>query len=406
MSKPEKQVPPKSLESHVAKLLDVRVTWLSENEVEKSERTAKHLDTTEDKLFCKQYYMDALNVCMQQLDKYDENLVKSFCDHHNSLGTFKVKSFVDRTSLKLANLDAMLDFMFTKPVSQNGMPLLCPGDKMYIIDICGSPGGFIDYMIWRGKKDFIFFGYGNEYKLWNQERTQQFHVFKGFQKKFNPTDPENIVSFCEYVLDKSTDGVQVIIADGCIYKNYNKYVRATKEVKNKQLHLCNCIIALKLLRTDGHFIMKLFDMITPFTVGLVYLMYKCFHSVCIVKPPTSRNTNSERYLVCKWKRPNTMGIYDKLIQINMNLIEQKETAEDITPIVPVSDIIADRKFYEYIRGMNDKLASIQLNAMQRLVEDIKTMHPKEKPVFSNLLVQNQCYKIWNLPEIYSNNNGK
>ena len=40
---------------------------------------------------------------------------------------------------------------------------------------------------------------------------------------------------------------------------------------------------------------KVFDMFTPFSVGLFYLLYRCFNDVCLFKPVTSRPANSERY---------------------------------------------------------------------------------------------------------------
>lgn len=51
-----------------------------------------------------------------------------------------------------------------------------------------------------------------------------------------------------------------------------------------------------LFLTGGHFVCKLFDLFTPFSVGLVYLMYHAFEKVCIFKPNTSRPANSERYV--------------------------------------------------------------------------------------------------------------
>ena len=45
----------------------------------------------------------------------------------------------------------------------------------------------------------------------------------------------------------------------------------------------------------GHFVCKLFDLFTPFSIGLVYLMYRIFNKVSIIKPVTSRPANSERY---------------------------------------------------------------------------------------------------------------
>jgi len=51
---------------------------------------------------------------------------------------------------------------------------------------------------------------------------------------------------------------------------------------------------IRWLFLGGHFVCKLFDIFTPFSVGLVYLMYRTFNQISIHKPVTSRPANSER----------------------------------------------------------------------------------------------------------------
>jgi cap1 methyltransferase len=72
-----------------------------------------------------------------------------------------------------------------------------------------------------------------------------------------------------------------------------------QEILSHQLYLCQCLVALNIVRPQGHFVVKLFDVFTPFSVGLLWLMRRAFHQICIFKPNTSRPANSERYLVCK-----------------------------------------------------------------------------------------------------------
>ena len=67
-----------------------------------------------------------------------------------------------------------------------------------------------------------------------------------------------------------------------------------QELLTKQLVMCQFACALSILRKGGHFVCKIFDMFTPFLVGLIYLLYRCFDKVCIIKPVTSRPANSER----------------------------------------------------------------------------------------------------------------
>ena len=61
------------------------------------------------------------------------------------------------------------------------------------------------------------------------------------------------------------------------------------------VHTDNIIIVCSFVSAGGNFVCKIFDMFTPFSVGLFYLLYRCFKRVCLFKPVTSRPANSERY---------------------------------------------------------------------------------------------------------------
>lgn len=83
------------------------------------------------------------------------------------------------------------------------------------------------------------------------------------------------------------------------------YQKSTKQ-KSELIMCCrelHCSLALIywlfLVLTGGHFVCKLFDLFTPFSVGLVYLMYRIFDKVSICKPVTSRPANSERFVSLK-----------------------------------------------------------------------------------------------------------
>lgn len=121
-----------------------------------------------------------------------------------------------------------------------------------------------------------------------------------------------------------------------------------------------CLIAY----TGGHFVCKVFDMFTPFSAGLFYLLYRCFRTVCLFKPVTSRPANSERYaitvysihldmyfmyntwkvtatsylitelllwryIVCKELMPGHQAVHEYLFAVNEELINLHETLRDI-----------------------------------------------------------------------------
>lgn len=89
----------------------------------------------------------------------------------------------------------------------------------------------------------------------------------------------------------------------------------------------------------------------------MYFKHPCnyllvFISVCIHKPVTSRPANSERYLICKWKRLGTESAERHLYNVNSILYDGLDNDDDITELVPLSVIQEDTHFYEYIYKSN------------------------------------------------------
>ena len=97
---------------------------------------------------------------------------------------------------------------------------------------------------------------------------------------------DNFREFKKFVM-QSTDGLGVhfMMADGGFSVEGNENIQ---EILSKQLYLCQFMFASHIVRPGGHFVCKIFDLFTPFSVGLVYLMYRSFERVSIHKPNTSR----------------------------------------------------------------------------------------------------------------------
>lgn len=55
----------------------------------------------------------------------------------------------------MANLDAVFNFMFTKPKKPNGDSAVDKKEILYFADVCAGPGGFSEYILykkgWRAK---------------------------------------------------------------------------------------------------------------------------------------------------------------------------------------------------------------------------------------------------------------
>lgn len=167
-----------------------------------------------------------------------------------------------------------------------------------------------------------------------------------------------------------------------------------QEIKSKQLYLCQCLVALSILRENGSFLVKLFDLFTPFSVGLVYLMYKCFKQICIIKPNTSRPANSERYLVCKYKLPNTDTIRGHLFDINQEMWRVPNADVDTLELVPLDILRDDEHFFNYIYESNNRIGRNQIASLQKIAaycKDTTLLEARQADI------RVDCLTAWHLP---------
>jgi cap1 methyltransferase len=116
---------------------------------------------------------------------------------------------------------------------------------------------------------------------------------------------------------------------------------------------------MKFIFTGGHFICKLFDVFTPFSVGLVYIMRFCFENVSLLKPITSRPANSERYLIGKWRKANVTPVLEYLRDCHAQMWDWScnKQNKDILEIVPLEILKCggnDDQFFQYIKRHNDE----------------------------------------------------
>ena len=220
---------------------------------------------------------------------------------------------------------------------------------------------------------------------------ETFDAYYGVKEDGNVFDPENIESLQRYVLSQTHGtGVHFLMADGGFYVEEKN----NQEIKSKQLYLCQCLTALSLLREEGSFVVKLFDIFTRFSVGLVYLMYKCFKHICIIKPNTSRPANSERYLVCKYKLPNTDTIRSHLFDINQEMYNNPNSDADTLELVPIEILAEDRDFFRYIYESNNRIGRNQVASLLKIAafsKDSKLIEPRQSDIRRDSL------KAWNLP---------
>ncbi|KXJ70326.1 cap-specific mRNA (nucleoside-2'-O-)-methyltransferase 1 [Aedes albopictus] len=344
--------------------------------------------------FCDEKLLREVLQLRSSLDDRDQEQVRWARNRSNP---FEVKAgqFMTRAAVKIANVDAMFGWQLCQ---RDGKA--AEEDLMYFVDVFGGPGGCSEYVLWRNDswnaKGFGFSTKGDyEFhpEMFRMGAPESFDPFYGGNDDGNIFDPDNIAAFVEYV-KAQTDrlGAHLIMCDGGFFVKNN-----CQEIISKQLYLCLVLLAVAVIRPGGNAILKVFDLYTPFSVGLVYILTKSYGKVSIVKPASSRPANSERYLVCQ-NRLNRESLFARyLISINQVLWENKHCDHDIIHLVAPKTMEEDTDFFNFIRNSNEDLARRQIQGLKGLIDNVRGGGVRQLDNrMDRQLVQETLWRQWKL----------
>uniref|UniRef100_A0A452FYI8 Cap-specific mRNA (nucleoside-2'-O-)-methyltransferase 1 n=1 Tax=Capra hircus TaxID=9925 RepID=A0A452FYI8_CAPHI len=325
--------------------------------------------------FCGEGLLRSVLKCKSVFDVLDGEEMRRARTRANPYEMIRGVFFLNRAAMKMANMDFVFDRMFTNPRDSYGKPLVKDreAELLYFADVCAGPGGFSEYVLWRKRWHAKGFGLTlkgpHDFKLEDfysasSELFEPYYGEGGIDGDGDITRPENINAFRNFVLDNTDHkGVHFLMADGGFSVEGQENLQ---EILSKQLLLCQFLMALSVVRTGGHFICKTFDLFTPFSVGLIYLLYCCFERVCLFKPITSRPANSERYVVCKGLKVGIDEVRDYLFSVNIKLNQLRNTDSDVNLVVPLEVIKGDHEFTDYMIRSNEGHCSLQIKALAKI----------------------------------------
>ncbi|XP_014283812.1 cap-specific mRNA (nucleoside-2'-O-)-methyltransferase 1 [Halyomorpha halys] len=332
-------------------------------------------------------------------DNLSEDELRRAVTRSNPFETIRKGIFLNRAAVKMANIDFAFDHMFTNPRYRDNSPMVRENELLMFADVCAGPGGFSEYILHR--KNWYAKGIGftlkgdNDFKLQDflAGPSETFEPYYGEKGDGNIFDPSNISSLTNFVM-KVTEGkgVHFMMADGGFSVKGQENIQ---ELLSKQLYLCQFLVALSIVREEGHFVCKLFDVVSEFSAGLIYLMHKAFHKISIFKPNTSRPANSERYIICKHKMMGTDSIRDFLFEINSRLWNLgKNSKIDINGIVPLEIMKDNVEFFNYLRDSNNRLGNRQIVNLDKIAAYYQDSNLHEK---MQSKLRNRCMELWQVP---------
>ncbi|XP_077138110.1 cap-specific mRNA (nucleoside-2'-O-)-methyltransferase 1 [Ranitomeya variabilis] len=354
--------------------------------------------------FCREPLLRSLLECKSAFDELEGEEMRRARTRSNPYEMIRGVFFLNRAAMKMANIDHVFDYMFTNPKDSQGKSLLKEKDSelLYFADVCAGPGGFSEYVLWRKKWHAKGFGMTlkgpNDFKLEDfysasSELFEPYYGEGGVDGDGDVTRPENITAFRNFVMDNTDHkGVHFMMADGGFSVEGQENIQ---EILSKQLLLCQCLVGLSVVRTGGHFICKTFDLFTPFSVGLIYLLYCCFDRVSLFKSVTSRPANSERYVVCRGLKVGSEDVRNYLFTVNLRLNHLRNTEQDVNLVVPLEVLRGDRQFYDYMVRSTERYCEVQIKALAKIhafVQDSTLSEPHQADL------RKECLKLWGIPD--------
>lgn len=222
-------------------------------------------------------------------------------------GHMRNHPFINRAAWKLAEIDVHFKFF-----GEEYFPPYYKGESaIHVYDICGAPGGFSQYVLWRYPNakvsgTSLLESGGNEAFVWsplvsNDPRFRQIDGNKG-------GDIIADVNFFASQKERYTH----IVSDGEIsHVTTNEYNR---KVLRMRLITSEVYIALSLLEDGGKFCFKIFSPNVPQSnlPALSALLLDCFDSVRTFKPRMSRLDSYESYVICQGYHRSSFSKYKKI----------------------------------------------------------------------------------------------
>jgi 23S rRNA U2552 (ribose-2'-O)-methylase RlmE/FtsJ len=192
------------------------------------------------------------------------------------------------------------------------------------------------------------------------------------------------------------NGSYLVTADG-------GFDEGTDFNNKEQLHyfliLNEIYSALCLQKPGGNFILKVFDIFTPTSIHLLYLLNLVYNEIYVYKPKTSRPTNSEKYIICK-----NLQEYDKsYVLTELRLLSEKFKTQKKYTSFTLFDSIPE-SFIENVKNMNITLLNKQCDSLKtaiELCENADFMKNYDSELESSLDKRRQVFKEWE--EMYNLN---
>lgn len=336
------------------------------------------------------------------VDDYDKDLDKLSKDYFD---TGKKPDILSRAFFKLWELLFMFD--------------LLPTDKSNVVTahLAEGPGSFIQAtMFYRdlyatkknATKEDKYYAitlhneggsevpdiHRNFIKYYEGEKPQRFIMHKTSPKAIAQRDPNkdngdltDLKTIDLFSKSFSKEGAHFITADGGFpWKNEN-----LQEQEAFSLILGEILTAINIQANGGNFVCKIYESFTDITIKLICALKSLYDQVYLVKPLTSRKSNSEKYIVCIGFK--TAGA-DKKIQVLRSLLKNINDNSDKHIVDFFPDYVISNECINMFIQENTNIANRQFQSINEIVDFVHKQNYRGDEYQNRRNMQIEATKFW------------
>lgn len=224
---------------------------------------------------------------------------------------------ISRSYFKMIEILNNFDFKFMR---------LCNIKTFHLAE---GPGGFIEAISKkRQNKNDLYYGMtlmDNDVDVpkWSKinnlmKETQNIKLVFGPKNDGNLYLKHNLDFVCKHY----ENSMHFITGDG----GFDYSVDFNKQEENSiNLIYCEVLYALIMQKTGGCFVLKVFDIFHRNTIEILCILCYFYEKVHIYKPLTSREANSEKYIVCvNFKKKKNYDLIIQKLKHNFHLMKNKK----------------------------------------------------------------------------------
>ncbi|RUP49154.1 FtsJ-like methyltransferase-domain-containing protein [Jimgerdemannia flammicorona] len=296
------------------------------------------------------------------------------------------------TALQLASLDRALGIISKVPLDSH--------EPLRFVDLGCEDGGFTEYIAWKqcGYIQAVVFpqheeGHAYEttdFRCQILSTTSSSHPRSAFLKygKF-PKDSNDLKTQVESIIatesgNRSQGLVSFAVADVSVAACDVPKTRFV-EFRTQRKFLAACHQVLSILAPQGTFVCKVSDVLTRFTAGLLYILYRSFGKLTIIKPFTLLPNSPDRFVICQEFLGRSDAFLAHLDKVEQQLSQlpadpaYQEASFNIVEIVPITCII-DPVFAKYVAAATQRMIHREIAAIGKLEVLARAVDQDGKPL--------------------------